>query len=209
MSKKLAISFANINEETRKNVIGYTVAITALAKLSSAHSAKKKVLEEALEKAKNERAEDKRDSIIEELNALNAENEAYKKARKPFEDELKDIYKMIPVGMFDAYSKYINELKRGDMLTKVDEFLTGIGVARPSQKGVRQVCEHFTVKLGAKTASANKVLKNGVYTSTLGKTSFNKLFMGILADLLIDKGVIAVEAERVVKAEKASKDTEA
>lgn len=190
MSKKLAISFSEIKAETKKSVVEYTENVQELAKLQQAHSAKKQELETKLDLAKKAREAGEKESIIDELNAINRENEKYKAECKPYNEALKEIYKMIPAGMFDAYQKYVQELKRGDMLTCVDEFLTTIGVQKPTQKGCRQVCEYFTVKLGAKTASSKKVLKDGVYTSALGKGSFNKLFMAILADLFIEKGVI-------------------
>ena len=199
MTKKISVPFGNISDDCKKAVNDYMMAVYILSKMAESHREKLAILNNALDAAKVAREKGEKDSIIEELNAINTENEAYKKACKPLKDKLNETYQFIPSDMFDAYQKYVNELKRGDMLTAVDKFLGNIGVEKTTQKGVRQACEYFTIGLGRRTASSKKVIENKTFTAGMSKSSFNKLFMGLLADLLMEKGIIEFNPEEPTK----------
>ena len=190
--KKMFIRFSEVNSKSAETVANFMDSMKKLAELSVAHREKLSELNGKLELAKKAREEGKQDSIVEELNAINAENEAYKVACKPYNEALKVDYAIIPVGMYESYVEYMDSTNATKMLKLVDSMLTDMGVKAPSTKGVRTVCKHFSTKLGARVASASKIQK-GEYTTTLSKNAFNKLFMAILADLFEENGVIGKE----------------
>lgn len=222
------INGLNFKAMTKLNVMeDFCTARIQLARLAMKHKERLDILEANLEVAKKERAAGKVDSILIAQQAVNAENEAYKKACEAPRKTVRDIcgydkktgegpilsktFKVIKqlkggktradyVSLYDAYVDYVNNDKRAEFMAVVDSVLVTCGLtdsSAPNSSAVRNMSQLFAARLGVKKAGAKKLVDDNAYTTELGSSQFSELFIGIFVDILIANGVTLPKADSV------------
>ena len=104
---------------------------------------------------------------------------------EPLQKTMKDTYIFIPEGMHDAYTKKINEHKRGDFLTAIKTFLENLGIEGCSQAQISKLAENMSDMFGARYAQSKKIVNDGVLVTSISKAQFNKLFMAVFCEMYI------------------------
>lgn len=112
-----------------------------------------------------------------------AENE-HKEIIAPLQKAMKDTYVFIPDTMHDAYTKKINEGKRGEFLNAIKEFLGNLGL-ECSQGQINKFAESMSDKFGSKYATSKKIVEDSTFTTAIKKNQFNKLFMAVFCDVVM------------------------
>lgn len=87
--------------------------------------------------------------------------------------------------MYLAYTKKIDEHKRGDFLTTISEFLTNLGIDGCTQGQISKLAENMSDMFGARYAQSKKIVENGTMHTVISKSQFNKLFMAVFCDMYI------------------------
>ena len=121
---------------------------------------------------------------IEVDNAIRKAETTHKAIVEPLSKSMKDTYAFIPEGMHDAYTKKINEHKRGDFLTAIKTFLENLGIEGCSQAQISKLAENMSDMFGARYAQSKKIVNN-ILVTTISKAQFNKLFMAVFCDMYI------------------------
>lgn len=103
----------------------------------------------------------------------------------PLQDVMKKTYAFIPEGMHDAYTRKINEHKRGDFLTAIKTFLENLGIENCSQAQINKLAETMSDMFGARYAQSKKIVNDGVLVTSINKAQFNKLFMAVFCEMYI------------------------
>lgn len=122
---------------------------------------------------------------IEVDNAIRKAETTHKAIVEPLSKSMKDTYAFIPEGMHDAYTKKINEHKRGDFLTAIKTFLENLGIEGCSQAQISKLAENMSDMFGARYAQSKKIVNDNILVTTISKAQFNKLFMAVFCDMYI------------------------
>lgn len=122
---------------------------------------------------------------IEVDNAIRKAETAHKAIVEPLSKSMKDTYTFIPDGMHDAYTKKINEHKRGDFLIAIKTFLENLGIENCSQAQISKLAENMSDMFGARYAQSKKIVNDNILVTAISKAQFNKLFMAVFCDMYI------------------------
>ena len=104
---------------------------------------------------------------------------------EPLNKTMRDTYAFIPENMYLAYTKKIDEHKRGDFLTAISEFLINLGIDGCTQGQISKLAENMSDMFGARYAQSKKIVENGTMHTAISKAQFNKLFMAVFCDMYI------------------------
>lgn len=118
-------------------------------------------------------------------NAIRRLENEHKAIIEPLNKAMRETYAFIPTNMHEAYVKKIDELKRGDFLVAIEEFLNNLGLEDCKQGQISKFAETMSDKFGARYARSKKIVEEGVLTSAMSKAQFNKLFMAVFCDMYI------------------------
>lgn len=122
---------------------------------------------------------------IEVDNAIRKAETAHKAIVEPLSKSMKDTYTFIPEGMHDAYTKKINEHKRGDFLIAIKTFLENLGIENCSQAQISKLAENMSDMFGARYAQSKKIVNDNILVTAISKAQFNKLFMAVFCEMYI------------------------
>lgn len=131
------------------------------------------------------------DEVIAKFPRVEVDNDIRKAEKKhkdkvaPLQDAMKKTYAFIPEGMHDAYTRKINEHKRGDFLTAIKTFLENLGIEGCSQAQISKLAENMSDMFGARYAQSKKIVNDGVLVTSINKAQFNKLFMAVFCEMYI------------------------
>ena len=131
------------------------------------------------------------DEVIAKFPRVEVDNDIRKAEKEhkdkvtPLQDAMKKTYAFIPEGMHDAYTRKINEHKRGDFLTAIKTFLENLGIENCSQAQINKLAETMSDMFGARYAQSKKIVNDGVLVTSISKAQFNKLFMAVFCEMYI------------------------
>lgn len=131
------------------------------------------------------------DEVIAKFPRVKVDNDIRKAEKEhkdkvtPLQDAMKKTYAFIPEGMHDAYTRKINEHKRGDFLTAIKTFLENLGIENCSQAQINKLAETMSDMFGARYAQSKKIVNDGVLVTSISKAQFNKLFMAVFCEMYI------------------------
>lgn len=200
MSKR-PIDFTQMNETSIKHLQSFAATRIAIAKEDQRHKSVLSPLKKQLEALHENRENDinaglPRDEVlmkystVEVDNAIRAENNLHKEIIKPLNEELNDTYAFVQDGLYDSYVLKIEQQKRGEYLRHIERFLEGLGIIDTSQSALRKLAEQISDRIGVTVSKSKTLLEDSVFTCTLNKKQFNKLFMSVFCDILVINGVI-------------------
>ena len=98
---------------------------------------------------------------------------------------MKETYIFIPDGMHEAYTKKINEHKRGDFLEAIKQFLVNLGIENCSQAQISKLAENMSDMFGARYAQSKKIVNDNTLVTAISKAQFNKLFMAVFCEMYV------------------------
>lgn len=200
MSKK-QIDFTQINESALEQLKKFSAARIAIAKEDQRHKAEKKSLSAQLDaihenRELNIKAGLPRDEVLIKFstleidNAIRKEEDKHKEIMKPLNEELKNTYVFIPENMYEGYKRKIELHKRGEYINCLNSFLQNLGITETSQSASCKLAEQISDYLGVTISTSKKLLEDKVFSFALKKNQFNKLFMSVFCDILMENGVI-------------------
>lgn len=200
MSKK-SIDFTQLNEAALKHLQNFAATRIAIAKEDQRHKAEKKSLNAQLDAIHENREQNisaglPRDEVLikfstlEVDNAIRKEDDMHKEIMKPLNEELKSTYDFIPENLYEGYKRKIELQKRGEYLDCINKFLDNLGIVETSQSALCKLAEQISDYLGVSVSTSKKLLEDKVFSCTLKKNQFNKLFMSVFCDILAEKGII-------------------
>lgn len=118
-------------------------------------------------------------------NKIRQAETAHKAIVEPLTKAMKNTYIFIPEGMHDAYTKKINEHKRGDFLTAIKTFLENLGIEGCSQAQISKLAENMSDMFGARYAQSKKIVNDNTLVTAISKAQFNKLFMAVFCEMYV------------------------
>ena len=121
---------------------------------------------------------------IEVDNKIRQAETAHKAIVEPLTKSMKETYIFIPDGMHEAYTKKINEHKRGDFLEAIKQFLVNLGIENCSQAQISKLAENMSDMFGARYAQSKKIVNDNTLVTAISKAQFNKLFMAVFCEML-------------------------
>ena len=124
-------------------------------------------------------------SRVEVDNAIRKAQTTHEAIIEPLNKTMRDTYAFIPENMYLAYTKKIDEHKRGDFLTAISEFLNNLGIDGCTQGQISKLAENMSDMFGARYAQSKKIVENGTMHTAISKAQFNKLFMAVFCDMYI------------------------
>ena len=196
MSKN-SINFKAMDLNTRLNLLAFKQTALVLAEEDINYRAKLKPLKTRLESIYENRkiAIDNGltiDEATSEYSVIEVEREI-NRLKTIHEDEVKRLrgtmsntYQIIPITMYDSYTKKINEQKRGDFLNDIKTFLENIGIENCRQGQISKFAETMSDMIGAKYATSKQITTTGMLHTTMSKSQFNKLFLAVFCDMFIN-----------------------
>lgn len=122
---------------------------------------------------------------IEVDNAIRKAKAAHDTIIEPLNKTMRDTYVFIPENMYLAYTKKIDEHKRGDFLDAIKKFLINLGIEGCTQAQINKLAENMSDMFGARYAQSKKIVKNGIMYTAINKAQFNKLFMAVFCDMYV------------------------
>lgn len=122
---------------------------------------------------------------IEVDNKIRQAETAHKAIVEPLTKSMKETYVFIPEGMHEAYTKKINEHKRGDFLEAIKQFLVNLGIENCSQAQISKLAENMSDMFGARYAQSKKIVNNNTLVTAISKAQFNKLFMAVFCEMYV------------------------
>lgn len=193
---KNQINFSKMTEEATAQINSFKESAVSIAKEDLRFKAEVKPLKAKLEKILADRENDITNGLpVDEVlakfprtevdNAIRKAETEHKVIVEPLMKTMKDTYVFIPEGMHDAYTKKINEHKRGDFLEAIKQFLVNLGIEGCSQAQVSKLAENMSDMFGAKYAQSKKIVGEGVLVTSISKAQFNKLFMAVFCEMYI------------------------
>lgn len=193
---KNQINFTKMNAETMAQLRTFKDCAIAIATEDLRHKSVIKPLKAQLESILANRENDLAQGLsIEEVavkfprlevdNAIRKAENEHKAIIEPLNKSMRETYEFVPQNMHDAYIKKIDEQKRGDFLSAIEEFLTNLGIEGCTQGQISKFAETMSDKFGARYAQSKKIVENGTLTTTMSKAQFNKLFMAVFCDMYI------------------------
>lgn len=200
---KAAIDYGKINVQSLSYLRDFMSARVLIAKEDMRHKAENKRLKEKLDEIHKDRESDlsqgmalddviRKHSSVEAENAIRKEENKHKEILKPLNDALKDTYVFMPDGMYDSYVRKIELGKRGNFIECIKTFLENIGIEEVSQSAVCKLAEQISDYLGVCVSTSKKLLEEGVFSSTMKKSQFNKLFMSVFCDILVENKALTI-----------------
>lgn len=203
---KNQINFSKITQETKAQLRDFSVSMYAITKEDIAYKKAMKPLKAKLNNILDNRNKDlEAGSPVEEVVAkfprvevdreIKKLEEAHKRSIEPLNETIKSTYALIPEGMYSGYKKKIEELKRGEFLTAITEFLQNLGLEECKQGQISKFAETMSDMFGARIASSKKIVDKGKFCSTMSKAQFNKLFMSVFCDLFVTVDMLKEEKE--------------
>lgn len=195
---KAAIDYGKINVQSLSYLRDFMSVRVLIAKEDMRHKAENKRLKEKLDEIHKDRESDlsqgmalddviRKHSSVEAENAIRKEENKHKEILKPLKDALKDTYVFMPDGMYDSYVRKIELGKRGNFIECIKIFLENIGIEEVSQSAVCKLAEQISDYLGVCVSTSKKLLEEGVFSSTMKKSQFNKLFMSVFCDVSVGR----------------------
>ncbi|NBH29037.1 hypothetical protein D3Z60_25860 [Lachnospiraceae bacterium] len=82
--------------------------------------------------------------------------------------------------------------KRGDFIECIRGLLENIGIEEVGQSALCKLSEQIADRLGVSVSNSKQLLEEGVFSSTMRERQFNKLFMSIFCDILVQNRIIVV-----------------
>ena len=200
---KAAINYNKIDVKSLSYLKDFMDARIAIAKEDIRHKDENKRLKDKLDEIHKNRENDlaqgiplddviRKHSTVETENAIRKEESKHKEILKPLNESLKDTYAFMPDGMYDSYVRKIELGKRGNFIECVKGFLDNIGIEEISQSALCKLSEQISDYLGVCISTSKKLLEDGVFSSTMRKSQFNKLFMSVFCDILVENKVLAI-----------------
>lgn len=122
---------------------------------------------------------------IEVDNKIRQAETAHKAIVEPLTKSMKETYIFIPDGMHEAYTKKINEHKRGDFLEAIKQFLVNLGIENCSQAQISKLAENMSDMFGARYAQSKKIVNDNTLVAAISKAQFNKLFMAVFCEMYV------------------------
>lgn len=122
---------------------------------------------------------------IEVDNKIRQAETAHKAIVEPLTKSIKETYIFIPDGMHEAYTKKINEHKRGDFLEAIKQFLVNLGIENCSQAQISKLAENMSDMFGARYAQSKKIVNDNTLVTAISKAQFNKLFMAVFCEMYV------------------------
>lgn len=122
---------------------------------------------------------------IEVDNKIRQAETAHKAIVEPLTKSMKETYVFIPEGMHEAYTKKINEHKRGDFLEVIKQFLVNLGIENCSQAQISKLAENMSDMFGARYAQSKKIVNDNTLVTAISKAQFNKLFMAVFCEMYV------------------------
>jgi hypothetical protein len=122
---------------------------------------------------------------IEVDNKIRQAETAHKAIVEPLTKSMKETYVFIPEGMHEAYTKKINEHKRGDFLEAIKQFLVNLGIENCSQAQISKLAENMSDMFGARYAQSKKIVNDNTLVTAISKAQFNKLFMAVFCEMYV------------------------
>lgn len=198
---KAPINFESINSKSLAYLNAFVAARIAIAKEDMRHMAEMKPLKAKLEAIHENREIDlkngmdlddviRKHSSVEVDKAIRAENNLHKETLKPLNEDLKSTYAFMPDGMYDSYVRKIELGKRGNFIECIKTFLENIGIEEVSQSAVCKLAEQISDYLGVCISTSRKLLEDEVFSSIMKKSQFNKLFMSVFCDILVENKIL-------------------
>lgn len=193
---KNQINFSKMSKEATAQLQSFKESALAIAVEDLRFKAEMKPLKAQLENILANRQNDIDNGLsIEEVsekfprlevdNAIRKAETAHKAIVEPLTKAMKETYIFIPEGMHDAYTKKINEHKRGDFLAAIKTFLENLGIEGCSQTQISKLAENMSDMFGARYAQSKKIVNDGTLHTAISKVQFNKLFMAVFCDMYI------------------------
>ena len=118
-------------------------------------------------------------------NKIRQAETAHKAIVEPLTKSMKETYIFIPDGMHEAYTKKINEHKRGDFLEAIKQFLVNLGIENCSQAQISKLAENMSDMFGARYAQSKKIVNDNTLVTAISKAQFNKLFMAVFCEMYV------------------------
>lgn len=118
-------------------------------------------------------------------NKIRQAETAHKAIVEPLTKSMKETYVFIPEGMHEAYTKKINEHKRGDFLEAIKQFLVNLGIENCSQAQISKLAENMSDMFGARYAQSKKIVNDNTLVTAISKAQFNKLFMAVFCEMYV------------------------
>ena len=118
---------------------------------------------------------------IEVDNKIRQAETAHKAIVEPLTKSIKETY----VFMHEAYTKKINEHKRGDFLEAIKQFLVNLGIENCSQAQISKLAENMSDMFGARYAQSKKIVNDNTLVTAISKAQFNKLFMAVFCEMYV------------------------
>ena len=193
---KNQINFTKMSKEASAQLKSFKESALALAVEDLRFKAEMKPLKAQLESILANRQNDidnglPVDEVIAKFPRTEVDN-AIRKAQtthdaiiEPLNKTMRDTYAFIPENMYLAYTKKIDEHKRGDFLTAISEFLINLGIDGCTQGQISKLAENMSDMFGARYAQSKKIVENGTMHTAISKAQFNKLFMAVFCDMYI------------------------
>ena len=193
---KNQINFTKMSKEASAQINSFKESALLIAKEDLRFKAEIKPLKAQLESILANRQNDidngmNVDDVIAKFprtevdNAIRKAETEHKAIVEPLTKSMKDTYVFIPEGMHDAYTKKINEHKRGDFLTAIKTFLENFGIENCSQAQISKLAENMSDMFGARYAQSKKIVNDGILVTSISKAQFNKLFMAVFCEMYI------------------------
>ena len=118
-------------------------------------------------------------------NKIRQAETAHKAIVEPLTKSMKETYIFIPEGMHEAYTKKINDHKRGDFLEAIKQFLVNLGIENCSQAQISKLAENMSDMFGARYAQSKKIVNDNTLVTAISKAQFNKLFMAVFCEMYV------------------------
>ena len=193
---KNQINFSKMSKDAMAQLNSFKESAHAIAVEDLRFKAEVKPLRTKLENILENRQNDINngmsvDEVIAKFPRIEVDNDIRKAEKKhkdkvaPLQDAMKKTYAFIPECMHDAYTRKINEHKRGDFLTAIKTFLENLGIENCSQAQINKLAETMSDMFGARYAQSKKIVNDGVLVTSISKAQFNKLFMAVFCEMYI------------------------
>nr|DAT08873.1 MAG TPA: hypothetical protein [Bacteriophage sp.] len=193
---KNQINFSKMSKEATTQLKSFKESALAIAVEDLRFKAEIKPLKAQLESILTNRQNDidngmNIDEVVAKFPRIEVDNKirqaetAHKAIVEPLTKSMKETYVFIPEGMHEAYTKKINEHKRGDFLEAIKQFLVNLGIENCSQAQISKLAENMSDMFGARYAQSKKIVNDNTLVTAISKAQFNKLFMAVFCEMYV------------------------
>jgi hypothetical protein len=193
---KNQINFSKMSKEATTQLKSFKESALAIAVEDLRFKAEIKPLKAQLESILANRQNDidngmNVDEVVAKFPRIEVDNKirhaetAHKAIVEPLTKSMKETYVFIPEGMHEAYTKKINEHKRGDFLEAIKQFLVNLGIENCSQAQISKLAENMSDMFGARYAQSKKIVNDNTLVTAISKAQFNKLFMAVFCEMYV------------------------